>query len=50
MINLDLLKSALILIGIIFLLSYAFGFLFKVGIILLIALGILYLVKKVFFE
>lgn len=31
-----------------FLLSFVFGFLFKVGILLLIGLGVLYLFKKVF--
>lgn len=48
--NLDLLKSAVIIIVIVFLLGTVFSFLFKVGIILLIALGVLYLIKKVFLE
>lgn len=48
--NLDLLKSALIIIAIIFLFGMLFSFLFKVGVILLIALGVLYLIKKVFFD
>ena len=50
MINMDLIKAALVLIAVVFLLSYLFGFLFKVGVLLLIGLGVLYLVKRVFFE
>ena len=50
MINFDLIKAVLILIAAIFLLSILFGFLFKVGVLLLIGLGIMYLVKRVFFE
>ena len=44
----DILKLFLGLIVVAFLLSFVFGILFKVGIILLIGLGVLYLFKKVF--
>ena len=50
MIALDILKAALILTLIIFVFGFVFGFLFKVGIILLLALSILYMIKKVFLE
>lgn len=46
----DIIKAALILIIAVFLFGFVFGILFKVGIILLIALGILYLIKKIFVE
>ena len=42
-----------LIIGIIilaFLLGFVFSFLFKIGILLLIGLGVLYLVRKVFFD
>lgn len=50
MIALDILKAAIILTLIIFVFGFVFGFLFKVGIILLLALSILYMIKKVFLE
>ena len=43
----DLIKSALILVLVVFLFSIFFTFLFKVGIIALMVLGIMYLYQKV---
>jgi len=48
--NLNVLKSALLIIAAIFLFGIIFSFLFKVGVILLIALGAMYLIKRIFFE
>ncbi|GEM_PF-1856145 len=48
--TLDLIRMTLILIVGVFLLSIAFNVLFKIGVILLLALGILYLIRKVFFD
>ncbi len=48
--TLDLIKSFLILILLVFLFGFVFGILFKIGIILLIFLGVLYLIRKVFLE
>lgn len=46
----DLLRTALVIIIVVFLLSIAFNVLFKIAVILLLALGILYLLRKVFFD
>lgn len=46
----DVLKAVLLIIVAVFLFGFVFSFLFKVGIILLIALGVVYLIKKIFFE
>jgi len=46
----ELFKNLLIIIIAIFLFGIVFNLLFKVGLILLLALGILYLFKKVFAE
>ncbi len=46
----NVLKTALFIIVVVFLFGFLFSFLFKVGLILLIVLGILYLIKKVFVE
>lgn len=43
----DIIKSALMLVLVIFLFSLLFTFLFKVGIIALLVLGIMYLYRKV---
>ncbi|MEO1254507.1 MAG: hypothetical protein AAFY41_06430 [Bacteroidota bacterium] len=47
---LDILKAALVIIIAVFLFGFIFNFLFRVGIILLIALGAIYLVKKILFD
>lgn len=47
MIAMDLIKSVLILVVLIFVFSIFFTFLFKVGLIVLLALGIIYLYKKI---
>jgi len=44
----DIIKLVLGVMVVAFLLSFVFGFLFKVGILLLVGLGVLYLYKKVF--
>ena len=44
----DIIKLILGVMVVAFLLSFVFGFLFKIGILLLIGLGVLYLFKKVF--
>lgn len=44
----NFIKVALIVVLTIFLFGFVFRFLFKVGLIVLLALGILYLFKKVF--
>lgn len=46
----DILKLIIVVIVAAFLLGFVFSFLFKVGIILLIGLGVLYLFRKVFVE
>ena len=46
----DLIKGILAIILIVFVFGFIFSFLFKVGIILLIGLGILYLIRKVFID
>lgn len=46
----DIVKIFLAVIVAAFLLGFLFSFLFKVGIILLIGLGILYLFRKVFLD
>jgi len=46
----ELLKNILIIIVAVFLFGIVFSFLFKVGVILLIGLGVLYLFKKIFVE
>lgn len=46
----DVIKAAILIIVAVFLFGFLFSFLFKVGIILLIALGALYLIKKIFYE
>ncbi len=50
MVVLNIFKAVLIVTLFIFIFSFMFGVLFRVGIILLIALGVLYLFKKVFVE
>jgi hypothetical protein len=46
----DIIKAVLIFAIFLFLFGFVFGILFKVGIILLLALGIIYLFKKILFE
>ena len=46
----DLIKGILAIVLIVFVFGFIFSFLFKVGIILLIGLGILYLIRKVFID
>ena len=45
--SIELLKGALVLIAVFVLLSVLFSVLFKAGVILLRALGVLYLVKRI---
>lgn len=44
----NFLKTALLFIAAVFIIGFLFRILFKVGLILLMVLGIIYLVKKIF--
>ncbi len=46
----DIIKGILAIILIVFVFGFVFNILFKIGIILLIGLGILYLIRKVFID
>lgn len=46
----DVIKGILAIALIVFVFGFVFSFLFKVGVILLMALGILYLIRKVFID
>lgn len=46
----DLIKGILAIILIVFVFGFVFSILFKIGIILLIGLGVLYLIRKVFID
>jgi|GEM_PF-2512218 len=50
MIIADVLKAAFFLILILFLAGFIFGVLLKIGVVLLVILGIVYLIKKIFLE
>jgi len=46
----DIIKGILAIILIVFVFGFVFNILFKIGVILLIGLGILYLIRKVFID
>lgn len=46
----DIFKLFIFIVVAAFLLGFVFSFLFKIGILLLIGLGVLYLIRKVFVD